>query len=318
MADTGEPGRCATNCKDGFGVNDYTKSFELNCRSGIVPRVQATVGKLTNWAAQTICRHRRAWPWRWVGQLSYLIWRAYENRNFDMATNGEAWLLQQMSKVGAKCVFDVGANVGDWTRLCRQRIPAAAVHAFEIAPPIFAQLQKNVGGLTGVMVNAFGISNETKEIEIYYSEGTDFLTSAYPGAVGKVFTLPNMPVPQVRQIKGRVVCGDDYATEHGVKTIDFLKIDVEGMEGEVLRGFQTMLAEHRVRLIQFEYNATNIVSGFMLRDAHELLEGHGYKLGKLYPNHVEFRDYHYRQEDFCGPNIVAVRADDAELIQLLS
>lgn len=299
-----------------FDLNTRTNSFELESCSGIVHAMQFT--GLTNWAAQTLCRHRRSLPCRWIGQLSYLVSRAYENRDFNMATNGEEWLLRQMGRAGAKTVFDVGANIGDWTKLCRQHIPDAQIHSFEIAPPVFAQLQKNVAGLTGVTANSFGISDETKEIDIYYSEGSDFLTSAYPGAVGKIFTLPNMPVPQVKQIKGRVVQGDEYAASKGIKTVDFLKIDVEGMEGSVLRGFGTMLKEHRVRLIQFEYNATNIVSGFMLRDAHALLEGQGYKVGKLYPNYVEFRDYHYRHEDFCGPNIVAVRGEDSELIKLLS
>ena len=45
-------------------------------------------------AARWFCRHRRGWPWRWAGQLSYLLWRAYENRNFDMQTNGEEWYLR--------------------------------------------------------------------------------------------------------------------------------------------------------------------------------------------------------------------------------
>lgn len=39
----------------------------------------------------------------------------------------------------------------------------------------------------------------------------------------------------------------------------------------------------------------------------------GYCVGKLYPDYVEFRDYHYRHEDFCGLNMIAVRKGDMEL-----
>jgi len=70
-------------------------------------------------------------------------------------------------------------------------------------------------------------------------------------------------------------------------------------------------------LVQFEYNTTNIVSKFMLRDAYQFFTGFGYRVGKLYPQYVEFRDYHYRQEDFCGPNMIAVRKEDDELLKLL-
>ena len=69
----------------------------------------------------------------------------YENRNFDMQTNGEEWYLRQLGKPGGeiKYVFDIGANVGDWLLLCRRYLPGATIHAFEIAPPTFDKLQKN-------------------------------------------------------------------------------------------------------------------------------------------------------------------------------
>ena len=55
-------------------------------------------GSIKEWAAGWFCRHRRGWPWWWAGQMSYLLWRAYENRNFDMRTNGEEWYLHQLGK----------------------------------------------------------------------------------------------------------------------------------------------------------------------------------------------------------------------------
>jgi cephalosporin hydroxylase len=79
-----------------------------------------------------------------------------------------------------------------------------------------------------------------------------------------------------------------------------------------------MFTGHHIRLVQFEYNTTNIVSGFLLYNACQFFTGLGYRIGKLYPNYVEFRDYHCRQEDFCGQNMIAVRKKDAELIQLLN
>ena len=275
--------------------------------------------RLTQYTAQWLCRHRRAWPCRWLGHASYLVWRAYENRNFEMRTNGEEWCLRQAGrgKLQTKCVFDVGANVGEWLLLCRQYLPDAAIHAFEIAPPVFDKLRQNVGRLPQVVLNPVGLSDCNKELDVFYVDSSNQLTSAYREHFGEAFGLSGAKRASPQSIRARVIRGDDYVREHGIEMIDILKIDVEGMEESVLRGFSNMFKERRIRLVQFEYNTTNIISKFMLRDAHQFFTSFGYRVGKLYPQYVEFRDYHYRQEDFCGPNMIAVRKEDDELLKLL-
>ncbi|MFM9971903.1 MAG: hypothetical protein ACKVQK_26275 [Burkholderiales bacterium] len=42
-----------------------------------------------------------------------------------------------------------------------------------------------------------------------------------------------------------------------------------------------------------------------------------YLLGKLYPDHVDFRAYQLEDEDFLGPNYVAVRQGRGDLIEAL-
>lgn len=116
-----------------------------------------------------------------------------------------------------------------------------------------------------------------------------------------------------KSIKAKVVRGDNYALENDVQTIDLLKIDVEGMEKSVLHGFGEMFQKKRIQLVQFEYNTTNIASKFLLRDAYQFFSEVGYCVGKLYPNYVEFREYHYRHEDFCGLNMIAVLKENIEL-----
>jgi FkbM family methyltransferase len=270
-------------------------------------------------AASWFCRHRRAFPIRWAGQLSYLVWRAYENRNFDLKSNGEEWYLRELGKPagGLKCVFDVGANVGDWLLLCQRYSPGATIHAFEIAPPTFEKLRKNTGHLANVIFNPVGLSERNEEIEIFYSEEHDGVTSAFKDNLGEDLRMQGIKPLQPRSIRAKVIRGDDYVKQHGIETIDVLKIDVEGMEESVLNGFQDTFARRGIRLVQFEYNTTNIVSKFLLRDAHHFFARFGYRLGKLYPNYVDFRDYNYRHEDFAGPNMIAIRNDDRELLKLL-
>jgi len=41
------------------------------------------------------------------------------------------------------------------------------------------------------------------------------------------------------------------------------------------------------------------------------------KLGKIYPNYVDFREYRFQDEDFLGPNYLAVHSSLESLIESL-
>jgi FkbM family methyltransferase len=65
----------------------------------------------------------------------------------------------------------------------------------------------------------------------------------------------------------------------GDRTVDGLKVDVEGAELLVLRGAQRLLAEHRIKLMQLEWNASSVT--LLEQDRRpiaELLASHGYEL----------------------------------------
>jgi hypothetical protein len=116
-----------------------------------------------------------------------------------------------------------------------------------------------------------------------------------------------------------VDAGDSYFSSKGLSKIDFLKIDVEGMEGNVLQGFSKTLSQGLIKIIQFEYGMVNISSHFLLKDFYDFLVPYGYRIGKIYPNFVKFRDYSWwRDEDFKGPNFVAVLQTEDEIIPLLA
>jgi hypothetical protein len=86
----------------------------------------------------------------------------------------------------------------------------------------------------------------------------------------------------------------------------------------VLQGFERILHEKKIDVIQFEYGHINIESKFLLYDYHKFFRTRGYTLGKVYPGYVEFREYDMSSdEDFIGPNYVAVNADLKEQIRIL-
>ena len=112
--------------------------------------------------------------------------------------------------------------------------------------------------------------------------------------------------------------GDIFCAEKGIDNIDFLKIDVEGYEHKVLKGFEGILKRGGIKVIQFEYGYVNIDTHFLLKDFYDYLQSFGMKLGKIYPSYVDFREYEYKDEDFYGPNYLAVHQSCKSIIDLLS
>lgn len=218
--------------------------------------------------------------------------------------DGEQGLLDRVPPSDIHTVFDVGANVGHWSQYALGAFPGATVHAFEIVPETSRLLLERLGKEPRFHAHPFGLSDEAGEIavNIYPS---NLLSSAFSLDGGR---------DVVEQITCRVERGADVARDLGIERIDLLKIDVEGAEGRVFAGFEPMFAEGRVRLVQFEYNRGAILGNFLLKNAYDFFVPHGYALGKLTPEGVQFHDYELSHEDFRGPNYVACRKGDEEMI----
>jgi FkbM family methyltransferase len=222
--------------------------------------------------------------------------------------NGEKALLDCLSEMPFRVIFDVGANVGTWSTHALNVFPHATLHAFEIVPTTFEALSRRIINMPRVNINPFGLSDHAGRVHVYvYSSNL----------ISSMFALDDEAMSTGR-IDCEVRCGADYAVAHDIQHIDILKIDVEGAEGKVLAGFEPMISEGRVRLIQFEYNRGALLGDFLLKHSYAFFTQRGYQLGKLTPNGVQFHTYSFCHEDFVGPNYVACRSGDSELIRLIS
>jgi len=238
----------------------------------------------------------------------YIKW--YEGFSYNFTSNGEKHLIGVLAKEPMEVIFDVGANIGEWTQMAIQSFQGATIHSFELSDLTFPVLTHNLRNEDRVQLNNCGLSNETKEI-VYKDYGENS---------GVNTIIPNAEfhdrdiVPTMR--KAKVVAGDQYCLEHKIHTIDFLKIDVEGAEHLVLEGFSQMLRANAIKVIQFEYGYTHADAKFLIKDFYDLFEKYGYVVGPLKPTGVLFRDFVYALNDFnSGPNYVAVPKKDEALIR---
>ena len=140
-------------------------------------------------------------------------------------------IIRQYVKTGATCI-DIGANVGAITlALAKYAGKNGHIIAYEPGPPNFKKLQQNIRlnqtRLPDVQLYQMGISNDIGSL--YWYEDPSF-----PGNAG------------LREHKktGDIIVPVSTLDEHllpQVTLLDFIKIDVEGMEQQVLRGGEQSL-----------------------------------------------------------------------------
>jgi FkbM family methyltransferase len=252
-----------------------------------------------------IARHRRNPLFKGIARLSYWWLKAYENCSGAFASNGEEMILRCLASAQPATVFDVGANVGDWALMANRFLPAARIYAFELSPPTFEQLRQNTRACGAIQPVNLGLSDHDGKTTFYH----------YPDKPGETSLIAHPFQAGGVELKGQLCVGDAFCAEHGIQQIDLLKLDVEGAESFVVRGFEKMLAGGRISVIQFEYEKLNTISKFLLKDFYALLGGHGYMLGKIFPTYVDFRDYDFEHELLWGSNYLAVLKSRPDLLK---
>ena len=101
---------------------------------------------------------------------------------------------------------------------------------------------------------------------------------------------------------------DIYCAEQNINRIDFLKIDVEGHEFEVLRGASKMLRANKIKIIQFEYGGSYLDAHVFLKDIFRYFENfNNYKFFKILPNSLEYiANYNQQLDNFQYSNFAVI------------
>ncbi len=144
-------------------------------------------------------------------------------------------LVEQLVFEGDVCV-DAGANFGWYTTLMAERVgQTGKVHAFEPVPDTFKELTTNVKLLSDpstVIANQLALSHTETETVINIFEGEP---TGHASLASKSKNTTGFRCETVRL--------DEYLLNSGVSNVDFIKVDVEGAELNLLKGSGTMLGQ---------------------------------------------------------------------------
>lgn len=238
-----------------------------------------------------------------------LLNRARGENNGDPDTNGEYRLLHAVQRRLANpdaVFFDVGAHQGKWTiRAAGGAAPTVRVLAFEPSRETFATLQTATSGLPADVRLFNAALSDRDGVGALYRTGAGAGSQSLHCRDGGPSGVKSCGVEQVALREGDGVCA-----EHGIEHITFIKIDTEGHELAVLRGFERMMNEGRIDCLQFEYGGTWIDSRTFLADAYDWLTSREYQVARLYPDGVRRPEqYAASDENFCYSNYVAAKPD---------
>lgn len=156
---------------------------------------------------------------------------------------------------------DVGANVGAYTVLASKVVGSHTI-AFEPLPQSFQRLidQVSLNQVSDlVKLRNVGVG-ETAE-ELFFTNNLD--------TVNKVVTtekIDNATKVKVETLDNELPCGNEY----------FLKIDVEGFEGKVIRGAKSILSSGSVIAMIIELNGRGTEYGDTIEEVHRLISSHGF------------------------------------------
>ena len=99
---------------------------------------------------------------------------------------------------------------------------------------------------------------------------------------------------------------DDFCVSQNILKIDFLKLDVEGHELNILLGAKNMLDSDKIKFIQFEFGGCNIDSRTYFKDFFTLLNGK-YRIYRILQDGLlEIGYYRETLEIFTTTNFFAI------------
>ena len=140
-----------------------------------------------------------------------------------------------------KNILDIGANVGTFSNLCKSIVQDSTIYMIE-ANPQCEQFLKNIGNKYYIAA----LSDENKEVTFYININNPVCTGAsYYKENGLAYIGAN-------EIKLKTSLLDELLSDEDI-VFDFIKVDVQGSELDVIRGGKKIISEASFVLCECPY-----------------------------------------------------------------
>ncbi len=184
-----------------------------------------------------------------------------------------------LNKENIELIIDVGANKGQSIQFFLKNFPNARIIGFEPNEKLNKFLKKFESEKCKIL--NLGISNRSGD-QIFYENMLDETSSfSKPepsskwGKLKQVLLISSAKNLTKETLK-KVITLDEFCAKNNIMQIDYLKIDVEGYEFNVLIGAKNLLSQGRIINLQLE-NQANDLYNTDFDEITNLLVMHNYK-----------------------------------------
>jgi FkbM family methyltransferase len=243
-----------------------------------------------------------------LSRLVYRLCASIEKRAAYLCGKGygSATIAQEVRMVSAllgrqpRLAVDIGGNIGDYANEILQTHPGVELHVFEPATSNMMRLRDRFKTHSMVTLQQAALSDAAGRMTLFADRDGSGMASLARRNLGHLdIRFEPMEEVEVRRFE------DYWKTALSGRVVDIVKIDVEGYELMVLRGFGEAI--RNVRALQFEFGGTNIDTKVFFRDLWGFFEAAGFDLYRITPMGVmRLERYHERDELFIIANFIAV------------
>lgn len=142
-------------------------------------------------------------------------------------------------------IFDVGSNIGQSAIAYKKHFPNTKIYCFEPVDSTFQQLISNLNGFTDVKCYQIGFGDIKEDKSMITGEHSDL--NSLVSEREEVLSKGILPREKIK-----IDTLSSFCNEQRIVHINYLKIDTEGYDMEVLKGAVQMLDEQAIDFIELE------------------------------------------------------------------
>lgn len=186
-----------------------------------------------------------------------------------------------------KIIFDIGAGKGQSIARFQKNFSNPIIYSFEPDLESFNFIKKKFGQNIRLYNCGIGSNNSAKKFYTYSHSGVNsffkFNTKIKRNLKENIFFK--------KIFKVKIITLDSFVYENKIKRIDYLKIDTQGNEVNVLKGARSCLKNKIIKFIEIEIifsKVYSVKSSFL--DIERIITPYGYRL-------FHIKDIYYSHKD---------------------